>query len=417
MKKEKILIVDAFSGGRLFAEIASKEFDLENYHLLSNINLPNYYQKTFEPKFFSQQFVWEENKIDSIIDTLRNLKISAVIAGTETGVEVADFVSDALNLKGNGINKSKARRSKSLMHECAKQYGIRVPNQILTNELNEALNFAKSFLNFPLVIKPDTSAGSDGFNIVEDIETMKNIFKKLQGTTNRLGLINNKILIQEFIQGEEFAVNTVSSFGQHYVTHIWHYHKKTVGPNKIYDWEEYISPESELGLRITDFVFKTLNSLDINFGAAHTEIMIDNNGPILIESASRVDGICNPILDNSAIGVNQVDLAIMSLVKSEELPENYKKNFKVNGYLANVSLISNSKSEIPVKKINSNLLENLNSFKSVRWFMNIGDSLNKTTDIFTSPGFIYLHNLSKDLLYEDYIKIRSFEDKGLLYET
>lgn len=416
MRKQKLLIVDSFSGGKLFAEIASKEFGCENIHLLSNPNLPDYYQKTFDPAYFSDILVWEDSNREAVLNKLRTLEISAVVAGTETGVEVADQVGAALGLKGNGLTKSKARRSKSLMHEFAGRDGVRVPVQKLTGNLSEALIFAKNFLTFPLVIKPDASAGSDGFTIIDHIESFEPSFKKLHSTQNRLGIPNSRLLIQEFIQGEEFAVNTVSSNGEHFVTHIWHYHKKTVGPNKIYDWEEYVDPVSELGRTLSKFVFRTLDSLDIKYGAAHTEVMIDHNGPILIETASRVDGMCNPRLDNVALGVNQINLSLRSLLSPDSLVDFFEDNFRIKGHLANVSLISNAKSENPIKKIHTDRLERLKSFKFVRWFTDIGDYLKVTTDIFTSPGFVYLHSENKDQLYQDYRKIRELESSGLLFE-
>lgn len=416
MRKQKLLIVDCFSGGKLFAEIASKDFGCECFHLLSDPNLPDYYQRTFDPTYFLETFVWENSRRTVILNKLKQLGITAVVAGTETGVEVADEVCAELGLLGNGVIKSKARRSKSLMHEFAKGAGIRVPIQKLTGDLSEALRFAKLNLTFPLVIKPDASAGSDGFHIINDIDTFEFTFKKLHATQNRLGIPNNQLLIQEFIQGEEFAVNTVSSKGEHFVSHIWHYHKKTVGQNKIYDWEEYIDPNSELGKTISSFVFRTLESLDIKYGAAHTEIMIDGNGPVLIETASRVDGMCNPKLDNSTLGVNQISLALYSIIKPDSIASHFKDNFKIKGQLANVSLISTAKSENPIKKINSDKLEQLKSFKSVRWFLNVGVYLSVTTDIFTSPGFVYLYNENKVQLIEDYRKIRELEKSGLLFE-
>lgn len=416
MKKQKLLIVDSFSGGKLFAEIAATEFGCENFHLLSDPNLPDYYQKTFDGSFFSEKLIWHESEQENIIKKLSDLGVDAVIAGAETGVEVADKVCAALGLRGNGLDKSKGRRSKSLMHKYADLAGVRVPKQLLTNNLVEASQFVMNNLAFPVVIKPDSSAGSDGFHLVNDMVELAKAFNSLISTQNRLGLLNNNLLVQEFIQGEEFATNTVSANGKHFVTHIWHYHKRTIGSSKIYDWEEYVSSETSLGKQIASFVFDILNSLDIKYGAAHTEIMTDDKGPVLIETASRVDGMCNPKLDNEALGVNQINLSILSMIQPELVETVFQNNFKVQGHLANVSLISNIPSEKPLTKIKVNKLQELASYKDVRWFIKIGDSLKTTTDIFSSPGFIYLHGMQKEDLIGDYYKIRDIEISGELYE-
>jgi hypothetical protein len=127
--------------------------------------------------------------------------------------------------------------------------------------------------------------------------------------------------------------------------------------------------------------------------------------------------MCNPKLDNAAIGVNQINLSILSMLQPEFLETVFEKNFKVQGCLANVSLISNMPSSRPLTKINTSKLQELTSYKDVRWFIKIGDFLKTTTDIFSSPGFVYLHDKKKESLVHDYKKIREFEISGGLYEV
>ncbi len=77
-----------------------------------------------------------ENGPDGLSEVLSELnalpfKISAVIAGAETGVELADRLSESLGLRTNGTNHSEARRNKFVMGETIRAAGIRAVHQVL----------------------------------------------------------------------------------------------------------------------------------------------------------------------------------------------------------------------------------------------------------------------------------------------
>jgi biotin carboxylase len=258
VSQKTIVIVDAISGGRYFPKIAAEYFGLECVHILSSGTLPGVIVSSYNAKDFVRSFVWSDRDRDSILEYLRELNLVGVIAGSEVGVELADLLSETLNLPGNGTGNSRARRSKILMHKLVSESKVRVPKQISTDNLTDMLSFVDEHLTFPLVVKPDESAGSDGFYLANNWTEASQAFYNIYRKTNQLGQKNTSVLIQEFIQGDEFAVNTVSAHGVHVITHIWKYHKKTIGPNRVYDWEEYIDLDSQIGLEISHFAKKVI---------------------------------------------------------------------------------------------------------------------------------------------------------------
>ena len=60
--------------------------------------------------------------IDQINDLTLNVR--AVFAGAETGVELADQLSEAMNLRTNGTAHSEERRNKFAMGEAVRNAGI-----------------------------------------------------------------------------------------------------------------------------------------------------------------------------------------------------------------------------------------------------------------------------------------------------
>lgn len=415
MSSNKLLIIDAFSGGRFFPEIAKRDFGCECIHLLSGEGLPEYYKRAFKAEHFIESYTWSEANHLELLAQLRKSNLTAVVAGAETGVELADRIAFELGLLGNGVKHSRARRSKSLMHEVVGTKNLRVPLQKRVYRLEDGIKFIQDHLAYPIVVKPDNSAGTDGFSLVYSDEEFEAAFHSLLNQTNQLGLINEGVLVQEYIIGEEFAVNTVSAFGKHHVTHIWHYHKKVINSDKIYDWEEYVQPGSELGRKICQYVFSTLNALEISFGAGHTEVMLDKNGLVLIESASRVDGMCNPSVDDANLGLNQVHLALVSLLSPNRLESVFHEKRREDAVLANVSLVSGDSSGRVISKINLEKLRGLASFQDIRLAVQVGEVLKPTKDIFSSPGFVYLAGQSLDLVKADYQKIRDLESHNQLF--
>ncbi len=77
-------------------------------------------------------------------------------------------------------------------------------------------------------MKPVESAGSDDVTLCHSMEEVKRAFGNIQGKINSLGLENTATLVQEFLDGTEYVVDTVSRDGVHKVVAVWEYDKRVV---------------------------------------------------------------------------------------------------------------------------------------------------------------------------------------------
>jgi hypothetical protein len=93
--------------------------------------------------------------------------VEAVIAGAETGVELADALSERLSLRTNGTSMSEARRNKFIMGEVVRSAGIRAVKQIKASSWQEVNAFLDEWRPepFKVIVKPLDSAGSDGVTL------------------------------------------------------------------------------------------------------------------------------------------------------------------------------------------------------------------------------------------------------------
>lgn len=97
--------------------------------------------------------------------------------------------------------------------------------------------------------------------------------------------------LQEFLDGDEYIVDCISSNGKHIVVAIW-----TQGKRRDLPW----NPTS---------IITTHNNLGFKHGISHNELMFTERGPILIEINARMHGVQAPGLVEMSTGTNLADSA------------------------------------------------------------------------------------------------------------
>jgi len=143
-------------------------------------------------------------------------EILACVPGCETGVELADAVSEALALRTNGTQLSDCRRNKYLMNEQVRSAGVPAVIQGRASSLEEVNKFLKQFgSTFKIVIKPVSSAGTDHVYVCRTPDEVRKRFTEILESTNILGKKNPEVVLQQFLEGKEYVVDTVSRDGVH----------------------------------------------------------------------------------------------------------------------------------------------------------------------------------------------------------
>lgn len=407
----KVAIVDAYSGAKHYPQIA-KRLGVSCVHIQSENPIPDCYARSFRAETFSENLIFDGDS-RKIANRLRDLNVKGIIAGIETGVELADELTSLLGLPGNNPALSLARRDKTIMHQIAAAQGIRTPRQISVTNSDQAVAWVSRVQNYPVVVKPSRSAGSDGFRVCRNKSELLDSLKAILGARNQLGKINESAVVQEFIEGEEFAVNAVSCEGIHKITHIWHYRKSERDGYKIYDWESLLDPSSAWALQLKEMTYATLDAVGITNGPSHTEIMIDSLGPVLIETAGRIDGISNPGSDEITVGLSQIEIALLGKINPGHFRSRVPEIYHSSKLAVNVAMISNQSGIIGRVQLDD--IQNLNSFAGSRLFVSAGDHLSVTKDIFTSPGFIFLAHDDNDVLLRDYQEVRRMELENKIF--
>jgi biotin carboxylase len=410
-----IIIVDAYSTGKYLAP-AFKSYGFNLVHVQAFPKVPERYM-SYQPeveKNFLENIIFTDTL--STLEKLKKYDIKCVIAGIESGVLVADILSEALGLSTtNGTEYSLCRRNKFLMHRALESNDVAYIPQFKSNNLSDILHWIKTNnkLGFkeghtPIVLKPISSCGTDNVIFCYSENEIENAFNKIKASQNVFGEENNEVLVQKFIDGQEYIVNTVSSMGTHYITDMWRINKKYINNAPICDFEELVSSTEEIFVTMSKYTETVLNALKIKFGAGHSEIMMTKDGPVLIETAARLIGGINPAAIVEVLGYTQISL----LVESYLNPANFIRfaaldRLPVQKYVRNIFFISDQTGKL-IKDFDVTPFSRIDGFYSGTFRPRLGDVLEQTNSYLTCPGFVYFISENQNDLtfaYEEFRKI------------
>lgn len=411
-----VVIVDGYSTGKYLASFLHKK-GYSVLHIQSSLEIPDFLIKSFNPKDYINSTIYDGN-ITKLINWLKPYKIEAIMAGTETAIFLTDKLSELLELPGNPSQTSIVRRNKYEMIKCIHKGGLATARQFKSGDINEIIEWGISEMEreLPLVVKPINSAGTDGVQFCYNQNELTHAIKNILGKKNKLGYLNEEVLVQSFLEGEEYVVNTVSCSSKHNLTDVRRCYKKQVpGAGYISGCEEFIPPYDPIAQELKSYAFKALDLLNINYGPGHFEIMYTKEGPKIIEMGARVQGGINPAANAICLGYQQIDKALDAYLDPTHFNSYYKNDYTLHNFGLWAFLISEMTGKINsipfVEKVKS-----LPSFFSIQMNVNPGDYLKKTIDYYSSPGHVHLINKNNELLLEDMIQLRKFENEGFILE-
>ncbi|MCF5714915.1 ATP-grasp domain-containing protein [Pseudomonas tremae] len=406
-------IVDPYSSGQfLAAEFASRNYKSIAIH--SCFPIPSVFARSYYPDNFAQETFFTGSNFDELLALLRECQCTSVVAGAESGVILANRLAFELGLPSCVYSKLDSLRDKFLMQEQIKLDGLRSIRQFQAFSTDEALVLLPELHASRVVVKPLSSCGTDGVSFCENSDQVKLAVENIMHSNNCFGDINLGVLIQEYVSGVEYVVDTVSLDGTHYVTNTSRYDKVQINGSFVYQQERFIHPTDPEVSSLLKYGLKVLTSLGIDFGAAHMEIIVDKHGPVLVEVGARLHGAKAPRNSQFFSNISQIDLLVDAAVDPERFkartarPPVYHKHSKA------VSLINSQSGKvtaIPGKE----WAASLSSFTLAFWNIVEGTIVEPTRGLFDSPGGIFLANESLEALESDTKLIRKMESEGKLW--
>ncbi|MFE6052606.1 hypothetical protein ACFQ6N_17770 [Kitasatospora sp. NPDC056446] len=407
----KIAVIDGYSTGRLLVA-ALRERGSRCVHVQSSPQMPEYFTRAFDTADYTELLDGGGDPAE-LARRLAGSGVDRVVAGTESGVILADTLTHLMGLPGNRFETLAARRDKQLMADAAAAAGVDVPHGRSFEDAETAAAWYRATGLREAVVKPPNSAGTDNVRFCRTADEVHDACKAVLCADNLYGQPNTAVLVQERVHGVEYYANSVSHDGVHRFAELWRYTKRTGSVGyPIYDYEEPVPVGSAEAAPVLAFVASALDALGIVSGAAHTEVMTTARGPVLIETGARLGGGTAPAVVERYSGVSQTGLLADTLLAPERLRDFRDASVTWSGALRNVALI-NPAAGLARSLDWTDRLRELPTLVHLAHGVVAGRHLPATSDLINSPGYVYLAAEDRRDIERDYRALRALEEEGL----
>jgi phosphoribosylaminoimidazole carboxylase (NCAIR synthetase) len=412
MNDGTVVIVDAYQPTRRLAP-AFLDAGFRCVRVQSTRDFPAVYRKPFTADQFLANVV-HDGDITRTAEQIALYNPVAVIPGGEIGVELADALSERLDVPTNGTAQSSARRDKVRMAETVRAAGLRAPRQIEVRNEN-ALRRWHAQIGGRVVVKPARSSGGEGVHFCDTPEQSVAAYRVTAGTRNLFSQTNECILAQEYVAGIEYVVNAVSRDGRHHVCDMWR--TSRLSRNDVLDLCDavHLMPrEGQAQDQLAAYAEQVLDALGIRHGPSHLEIKMTADGPCLIEAAARIPGADLPHYARLALGESQLDWIVDAYLRPERFLARCHHPYRLRRHFASVAMISPVDGELSGYR-GLDEIDRLESLLEVRALVSPGDRIRRTVDDLTYPMIVNLMHEVEAYVLRDAATVR-YLDGPAFYE-
>lgn len=301
-----------------------------------------------------------ENDFDALVQFVKENNIGLTFVGPEiplmNGI-VDRFEEEGLRIFGPNKAAAVIEGSKAFTKELMKKYDIPTAAYESFTNYEEAVAYIQK-VGAPIVIKADGLAAGKGVTVAMTLEEALQAVKEMLQDV-KFGEASKKVVIEEFLEGQEFSLMAFVNGTAVYPMVIAQDHKRAFdgdkGPNTggmgAYSPVPQI-PESAVEIAIETVLHPTAQAM-IQEGRSFTGILyagliLTSEGPKVIEFNARfgdpetevvlprlqsdlVD-VCNSVLDGEELTLKWSDEAVIGVVlASKGYPEAYEKGAVIRG--------------------------------------------------------------------------------------
>lgn len=245
-----------------------------------------------------------------------------ITAATDKPLVMMAKIAERLNLPFYSVETAKISTDKFLMKQRFQQFNINCAKGILYEPVKNLDDFT---FDYPVIVKPRDNSGSRGVIYCDNQDHLLRALNEVVTYTHK-----QTVLIEEFIDGPEYSIESIHFNGQSYV--IQFTQKETT--DFPYNVElGHIQP-ANLSDSEKQSIVSIISQLGIAMGyencCSHTELKITAKGIYIIETSPRLGGdFITSVLTPLSTGVNieslQIKLAVGEDITDEDMASPYQK--------------------------------------------------------------------------------------------
>ncbi|MER5936413.1 ATP-grasp domain-containing protein [Streptomyces sp. NPDC001928] len=232
-----------------------------------------------------------------------------VLAFTESHVLGAAMAQDRFGLPGPSLQAAVVSRNKALQRGRFRAHGIGQPEYLLTDDLRGSAQWAGARL--PVVVKPLSSAGSEGVELVADAAAFD------RAALRRAG--QRPLLVESALDGPEYSWEALVRDGEIWFSNLTA--KTTTGPPHFIELAHRVAaplPPADAE-QVAELGRSVLAAIGMRTGIVHLEFRMTSAGPAVMEVAVRTPGDYIMELCSLAYGIDWHEM-VVRLAVGAELP-------------------------------------------------------------------------------------------------
>lgn len=296
-----------------------------------------------------------QETLETVLEYAKVNSIDGVMTVANDVPFTVALVADNLQLSGISLRSAKLVSNKIFMKEQFVRHGIPTPKFDVVNTKDDFFKKVKE-KNFPLVLKPSDGRGARGVLFIDENTDISFAWNHSIQNSN-----NKKLLLEEFIEGDQLSVEGIFLDGKYHSIAFADRNYNNLQLTKPFIVENGGVIPSKYKDKTLDEISKVIenaaHSLEINNGTVKADIVLSENGPMIIEIAARLSG--NYLATHHipmAYGIDIVSAAInMALgikIKEESLQPKKRNYLCARFFFPQSGIIKSIKGIEEVKSLN-----------------------------------------------------------------
>ncbi|MBT3182629.1 MAG: ATP-grasp domain-containing protein [Deltaproteobacteria bacterium] len=401
--RKAVVIVDAVAAGLALRDEAKRQ----GYLVIGYQSQPlAYFEElppSYRPPYIKDHEYYDEivieGDLEKGVELLKglDLDIRGVMPGSELGVTPADFIAHKLDLRCNDPKLISARRNKVDMKRVVEKAGLRVPKHRDLKSKRDLDDFIRE-VSLPIVLKPPTGVGMYNISFCNTVEEAHAGFDKIIHQADSLGSVCDHVNGEEYISGIEYAADTFSDDGNIFVTDLWRYNRVDTSVARNQYRDIYMLPIDDPKYdELKEYAVDLCKALGVKYGAAHPELKVDDDGPVMMEVGCRLAGCHMPQLCRDLSNFDPMASMVKSFCGEPLIVE---KPIRYKGHAWIVFCSTEKRGEID-SFVGLEEIQELNSYHEHFLTYTAGDSVSPTEDLWSNPFYVWLVHEDRDLLRRD----------------
>jgi hypothetical protein len=245
------------------------------------------------------RFYDEPRSLHAIERAARRQPVHGVLAVGDRPVVLAALAAERLGLPGHPPAAARVTSSKLAAREALAGAGLPVP-AFFAVPADDPVEHALARARYPCVVKPLAMAGSRGVMRADNERTFREAFERVRRLLARRDVraqrdpAHASILVEEYVPGEEFALEGLVSRGDLQVLALFDKPDPLEGP--FFEETIYVTP-SRLPIKSQQVLVHTVaaacRAIGLRHGPVHAEARVNAGGVFVLEVAARpIGGLC-----------------------------------------------------------------------------------------------------------------------------